>query len=524
MTTSKPIHPERAKMGQRRVNKANGMLPIVSNNSITNYKMAPNQVYSMITSLNNSGILLEPSVTQDNNSISVHHKPSNSVGEVPVKGKQFSGHNTAMINYIKDLDYVMDPEGSANGLHGNSETIHNYSVNYANSSKLGKKKSLLLTSQKNTKRRSVERESSIRSKHKRSASDGHRIMSSKGRKKESAKSPPISSAYYNKMLATFSNPGKFHDKSLRKGMNKAKNVYNPNVSMLSKKGGKEYNSKKKIKSYYESNYNSKTKDDRQKSSNIRSVPISLLNSFEKKQTDKSLKKRLKNSQIQNYQKVPNQMFYQKGKVNVSGQHLKFGKPKSKSNMSHHSENTGHNFSKSLAFSGDTSPISPPFQQDSGKNSMRISKKKNSKKVYQMVPSPFPNSNGSGMSYENAGYPTYYQSVGFPRPETNVNVYDEDASILSGHDNSKNHSFYQGISGSFVSQTYENSRKKGVKRDTLQGYSYHSGDTGKAKMIMDKKTKMSKISELMGHKEVIKKSTKKDKKHAKSYHGKFSCYF
>jgi hypothetical protein len=343
-------------------------------------------------------------------------------------------------------------------------------------------------------------------------------MSSKGRKKENVKSPPTNSAYYNKMIATFSNTGKFPDKALRKAMNKTKNLYNPNLGMLSKKGSKEYNSKKKIKSYYESNYNSKTKDDRQKSSNIRSVPISLMNSFEKKQTDKSIKKRLKNPNMQNYQKVPNQVFYQKGKVNVSGQHLKFNKPKSKSNMSQHTENSGYNFSKSLAFSGDTSPISP-FQQDSGKNSMRISKKKNSKKVYQMIPSPFPNSSGSGVSYDNPGYPTYYQPASYPRPETNVNVYDEDASILSAHDNSKHHSFYQDISGSFVSQTYENPRKKSAKRDTLQGYSYHSGDQGKAKLIMDKKTKMSKISELMGHKEVSKKAPKKDKKSKVGYHGK-----
>ena len=59
------------------------------------------------------------------------------------------------------------------------------------------------------------------------------------------------------------------------------------------------------------------------------------------------------------------MFYQKGRVNVSGNHLKFAKPKSKSNMSQHSEKPGHHFSKSLAFSGDTSPISP-FQQPSNK--------------------------------------------------------------------------------------------------------------------------------------------------------------
>jgi hypothetical protein len=142
--------------------KLNGILPVVGNSSISNYKMNPNQVYSMITSLNNSGILLEPSMTQDKNSISVHHKPSNSVGEAPIKGKQFSGHNTAMINYIKDLDYVMASDNSTHtGLHANSETIHNYSVNYTNSNKLGKKKGLILTSQKNTKRRSVERDTNI---------------------------------------------------------------------------------------------------------------------------------------------------------------------------------------------------------------------------------------------------------------------------------------------------------------------------------------------------------------------------
>ena len=355
--------------------KNDGMLPVVGNSLVANYKMNPNQVYSMITSLNNSGVLLDQSMCQDKNTISVHHKASHSVGEAPVKGKQFSGVNTTMLNYIQDLDYVMVPDGSTkHGLHPTAETIHNYSVNYANTGKLGKKKSLILTSQKNSKRRSVERES-IRAKHKRSASDGNRIMSSKGKKKEVSKSPPTTSAYNNKMLATFSNISKFPTKTLRKAMNKTKNVYNPNLSMLSKKGSKEYNSKKKIKSYYESGYSNDTKEDRQKSSNIRSMPISLMNSFEKKNTDKNIKKRFKNSQIKNYQKVPNQMFYQKGKVNVSGQHLKFTKPKSKSNMSHHSENPGHHFSKSIVFSGDTTPISP-FQQDSAKNSMRIGKKKN----------------------------------------------------------------------------------------------------------------------------------------------------
>lgn len=471
MITFSPTHHARIKICLKR-NKLDGTLPIVGNSTAASYKMNPNQVYSMITSLNNSGILLDQSMTHDKNSISVHHKPTNSVGDVPIKGKQFSGMNTAMINYIKDLDYAMSSDNSTkNGLYHNAETIHNYSVNYEGANKLGKKKSLILTSQKNTKRRSVEREA-IRTKHKRSASDGTRIMSSKGRKnKEASKSPPTNSAYYNKMIATFSNTGNMPNKTLRKAMNKTKNLYNPNFNLLSKKSSKEYNSKKKIKSYYDPSYNTKSKDDRQKSSNIRSVPISLMSSFEKKQTDKSLKKRLKNSQIQNYQGVPNQIFYQKGKVNVSGQHLKFSKPKSKSNMSNHSENPSHHFSKSLAFSGDSTPISP-FQQDSGKNSMRVGGTHNkNNQAYKMMPSPFPKSSISGVSYDNCGYPTYYQAIGYQRPETNVNVYDEDMSILSSHDNSKHHSFYQDVSGSFASQTYDNPRKKSIKREVLQGYSY-----------------------------------------------------
>jgi len=249
-----------------------------------------------------------------------------------------------------------------------------------------------------------------------------------------------------------------------------------------------------------------------------------MNSFEKKRQDKTIKKRLKNSQIQN-QKVPNQVFYQKGKVNVSGQHLKFTKPKSKSNMSHHSENPSHHFSKSLAFSGDTSPISP-FQQNSSKNSMRLGTKKKEKKVYQMIPSPFPKSSGSGVSYDQMGYPTYYHPQVYARPETNINVYEEEMSILSSQDNSKHHSFYQDISGSFASQTYDNPRKKGNKRDTLKGYSYCSDNNNKKQIvIMDKKTKMSKISEIMGHKDLSKKLSKKEAKenHKKSmkssYHRK-----
>jgi len=224
-------------------NKIDGMLPVVGNNSIAGYKINPTQVYSMISSLNNSGILLDQSTSQDKNSISINHKPLNSISGAPFKGKQFSGMNTAMINYIKDLDYIMMADDSSkNVLHSNTDTIHNYSVNYANTGKLGKKKSLILTSQKSTKRRSVERDA-IKSKHKRSASDGNRIMSSKGRKKESSKSPPLHSAYYNKMVEAFSNTTTFPTKTLRKAMNKTKNLYNPNSSMLSKKGSKEYNSK-----------------------------------------------------------------------------------------------------------------------------------------------------------------------------------------------------------------------------------------------------------------------------------------
>lgn len=138
----------------------------------------------------------------------------------------------------------------------------------------------------------------------------------------------------------------------------------------------------------------------------------------------------------------------------------------------------------------------------------------------MIQSPFPQTSGAGVSYENIGYPTYYQAIGYQRPETNVNVYDEDASILSSGDNSKHHSFYQDMSGSFVSQTYDNPRKN-IKRDALQGYSYHSGDQNKAKLIMDKKTKMTKISELMGNKDIYKKGNKKDKKAKQSYHGKYT---
>jgi len=107
-----------------------------------------------------------------------------------------------------------------------------------------------------------------------------------------------------------------------------------------------------------------------------------------------------------------------------------------------------------------------------------------------------------------GYPSYYHPAMYNRPETNVNVYDEEMSILSSQDNAKHHSFYQDISSSFASQTYDNPRQKSVKRDTLKGYSYCSDSQGKKhKVIMDKKTKMSKISEIMGYRDVAKKPAK-----------------
>lgn len=197
--------------------KLEGTLPVVGNNSLGNYNVNPNQMFSMISSLNNSGILLTNDQTSalDKNSISIHHKPSNSMSNsIPYKGKPFSGMNTTMVNYIKDLDYLMMVEGKGK-LNMNTDNIHNYSVNTTNQGKISKKKSLMLSSQKSSKRRSMERENS-KSKHKRSASDGTRLMSSKGRKKEIAKSPPTQSAYYNKMIATFSKTGKFPSKTIRK--------------------------------------------------------------------------------------------------------------------------------------------------------------------------------------------------------------------------------------------------------------------------------------------------------------------
>lgn len=490
--------------------KLEGTLPIVGNNSFGNYKMNPTQMFSMISSLNNSGILLnDQSSTMDKNSISVHHKPSNSMS-VPYKGKPFSGMNTTMVNYVNDLDYIMMDGIGKGKLQMNTDQIHNYSVNNTQS-KINKKKSLVLTSQKSSKRRSVEREN-VKSKHKRSASDGTRLVSSKGRKKDQSKSPPNQSAYYNKMIATFNKTGKFPSKSLRKVLNNTNKVYKPIDGILSKKESKEFNSKG---NYFDPHQISKSNDARQKSSNIRSVPLSLMNSFERNAQEQALKKKYKNTNITT-QKVPNQVFYHKGKVNVSDQHLKFTKPKSKSNVSQHSENPSHHFSKSLAFSGETTPISP-FHQTSSKNSMRIGGKQKDKiSGYQFIPTSYPQSSGSGLSYENMVYPSYHHPV-FQRPETNVNVYDEEMSFASN--NEKHHSFYQDISSSFASQTYDNPRKKSAKRE-VKGYSYCSESQNKKhKMIMDKKTKLSKMSEIMGTKDLAKKQKKEHKRQKSAYQSK-----
>lgn len=161
-----------------------GKLPIVGNASLASYLANQHQMPSMISSLNNSGILLsnERTSSKDKGSINVHHKPSSSIGNsIPFKGKPFVGMNTAMINYMKDLDYFMSENSNKPNFNANNYSVHHYSVNNPNPGKLGKKKSLMLTSQKSSKRKSVERES-IKAKHKRSASDGNRILSSKGRK------------------------------------------------------------------------------------------------------------------------------------------------------------------------------------------------------------------------------------------------------------------------------------------------------------------------------------------------------
>jgi hypothetical protein len=79
----------------------------------------------------------------------VHHKQSNSIGNgVPFKGKPFVGMNTAMINYMKDLDYFMADGSLKSNYNSNNYNVHHYSVNNPNPGKLGKKKSLMLTSQK----------------------------------------------------------------------------------------------------------------------------------------------------------------------------------------------------------------------------------------------------------------------------------------------------------------------------------------------------------------------------------------
>ena len=272
-------------------------------------------------------------------------------------------------------------------------------------------------------------------------------MSSKRRKKEHTKSPSTHSAYYNKMISAFSNNSKYPTKNIRK-------IYNHNGNIIRKKGGKEIGSKKKIVSYYDPHTISKSNDERQKSTNIRSLPLSLMNSFEKSSQEKVLKKKYKNSQVKNYKKIANQVFYHKGKINVSGQHLKFAKPKSKSNISQHSENSSHHFSKSLAFSGGNTPISPPFYQD-----MNVKGgKKGDKFPYTFVPSNYQKGIVSGVSYEQMGYPTYQHAAMIQRPETNVNMYDEEMSFLSSGENSKNHSFYHNVSNSFTSQTYDNPKK------------------------------------------------------------------
>mmetsp|Transcript_1079 Transcript_1079/g.1057 ORF Transcript_1079/g.1057 Transcript_1079/m.1057 type:complete len:148 (+) Transcript_1079:307-750(+) len=122
--------------------KLDGILPVVGNNSVINYKSGQNQVLSMISSLNNSGILLSNDKTssKDKGSINIHHKPSNSVSNaLPFKGKPFSGMNTAMINYAKDFDYLMMVDGSTkSGIKNTGESVHHYSVNNPASSKLGK--------------------------------------------------------------------------------------------------------------------------------------------------------------------------------------------------------------------------------------------------------------------------------------------------------------------------------------------------------------------------------------------------
>jgi hypothetical protein len=455
-------------------------------------------------------------MTLDNKSNSLQKKPTKAVlGSAQLKSGKFSGMKTAILNQVKDLDYAMAKVNHKASLQMNPDQIHNYSVNYKNH-KFSTKRPLMLTSQKSAKRRSVDRENS-KSKNKRSQSDNHRMLSSKRKKKEHTKSPSIDSAYYNKMVASIGNNSKYQNKTLRKVVKQNGKILSKNAAILAKKGSKDTKSKK-ISNYYQHN-NSKSNDQRQKSTNIRSLPLSLVNSFEKKSKEKNTTRKKKENSLKNYKKVSNHVFYHKGKVSVSGQHLKFSKPKSKSNISHHSENPAHNFSNNLAFSAMSTPISPPFYQDM--NSKTLFKGKKGESIpYKLLPQNYKSGDNSGMSYDNMGLKFPYPSF-FKRPETNVNVYEEDMAFLSSGDHTKNQSFYKDISNSFNSQTYDNPGKNNAKRDMVNGYSYHQDHPSKKRIIMDKKTKMSKISEIMGHKDITKKPKKHKRQSKTGFQSKIS---
>lgn len=255
------------------------------------------------------------------------------------------------------------------------------------------------------------------------------------------------------------------------------------------------------------------------STNIRSLPLSLMNSFEKRGKEKQMIKKKKEHSVQNYKRVPNQVFYHKGKVNVSGQHLKFSKPKSKGSISQHSENPSHQFSSNLAFSGGNTPISPPFYQDMNSHTL-VKDKKPDGFPYTLLPQNYQGNAGTGMSYDNKGmkypYPSFMQ-----RPGTNVNMYDEEMAFLSSGDHTKQSSFYKDANNSFTSQTYDNKpKKKNIQREALHGYSYSHDQGSKKRVIMDKKTKMSKMSEIMGHKEITKKSKKAKRQSKNGFQRKF----
>ncbi|CAI2366178.1 unnamed protein product [Moneuplotes crassus] len=493
--------------------KPEGTLPFVGNNSFGGYTSGINPVFSMLSSLNNSAVILgnEQSSTLDKSIQGTHQKQNNSVmGPGGLKGTTFSGMKTTMLNYVKDLDYMMPNESHKASLQMNSDKMHNYSVNLHNQ-KSASKKPLILTTQKSAKRRSVDRDPS-KNKHKRSSSDGTRIVSSKRKKKEQTKSPSTNSAYYNKMIAAFGNAGKYPTKTIRKVVKQNGKLYSQGAAILSKKRGKDIGNNK-LSNYYDHN-NSKSNDARQKSTNIRSLPLSLMNSFEKRGKEKQIMKKKKEHSVQNYKKVPNQVFYHKGKVNVSGQHLKFSKPKSKGNVSQHSENQTHQFSNSLAFSGGNTPISPPFYQDMNAHTL-VKDRKPDGLPYTLFPQNCQGNAGSGMSYDNKGmkypYPTFVQ-----RPETNVNVYDEEMAFLSSGDHTKQSSFYKDANNSFTSQTYDNkSKKTNINREAIHGYSYSNDQGSKKRVIMDKKTKMSKISEIMGYKDATKKTKTKQKRQSKT---------